>query len=96
MAKYCCGLNTLTIKLPYCNSCFKREVRSLLQDKFGRPHIPTCGRCCQWKMDASRESLVKYAVPENFPQISDDNSPEGSIHITVDDRFVVPFKMHFK
>ena len=43
--------------LPYCNTCFAKEMSALLGDQYSDSILLICGRCCQRDMTSSSLSL---------------------------------------
>jgi hypothetical protein len=66
--------------LPYCQSCFTREVTALLADMHSPSVLSNCGRCCQWDMNSSSPANKKVkpqevTLTEHYPRTCDPNSP---------------------
>ena len=51
-------------RLPYCDICFSKELKALLNDQFSESPLTPCGRCCQWDMNSSSNANAKVKTAE--------------------------------
>ena len=88
--------------LPYCDTCFGKELDSLMDDRFSECPLTSCGRCCQWDMKSASASNNKVKTSE-FPMTSkyptmansSSTSPPVPLHRPVPSNHLRPVELEF-
>ena len=87
--------------LPFCDRCFKLEIKSLLDDCYSPFHLPRCGRCCQWNMVSSSQANKKVKASEikltqDYPTTVHPNSPPQPPDRGVPINYLKPVELDFE
>ena len=87
--------------LPFCNACFNKEIKSLLDDRFSQSRLTQCGRCCQWDMSSPSRANMKVKpsetkITEKYPTTSDSASPTHPLNRCAPTNIMKPVELDFE
>ena len=88
--------------LPYCDNCFSKELKALMNDRFSQSPLSMCGRCCQWDMKSSSNANAKVKnaeiiTTEKYPTSADlsPGSPPVPVYRPVPTNHLRPVELQF-
>ena len=80
-----------------CNQCFKRRVKSILEN--GHEHrslTQCCNKCCQWDLHTNSPAIKKIRPPDKYPTESVADAPPAPAGREVNIRFLKPVQQKFQ
>ena len=87
--------------LPFCNTCFNKEIKSVLEDRYSKSSLPQCGTCCQWNMSSLSPANKKVKpsellITEKYPTREDPTSPTHPLNRGVPTNYLAAVELDFE
>ena len=80
--------NTNPDQLSDCKVCFLKRLELTLSDRYSKVDLDQCPNCAQWDLESQSLSMGRNYVPEHYPRICAEGSPEAPKGRTILERHI--------
>ena len=83
-------------QLSDCKQCFRKRIEKTLLDRYSKVDLGLCRHCAQWDLESESPSMACNHVPEHYPRIQADGSPDAPKGRSTFETQIDPIKQTFE